>query len=103
MQRLGVPAEQLRDDLAAQPGGGDDADDVFVAPHLAQVVWVFSKLHGQWRAVADGQGGLFWLGLDAAGVDSVLRRRGIEPAHPERFYDWLDVLEEEGARQRNSR
>lgn len=103
MRALGVPAEQLDADLAARTAPGDDTDDVFVAPHLAQVVWVFSKLLMQWRSVADGQGGLFWLGLDAAGVDSVLRRRNIEPKHPQRFWDWLDVLEEEGARQRNSR
>lgn len=107
MRDLGVPEEQLQADRAARRQAArnaarrDDAQGVRIAPHLAQVVWFFSKLHTHWRAVAGGQGGLVWLGLDWAAVDATMRRRGIKPTHPELFYDWLDVLDVEGVRIKN--
>ena len=103
MRQLGVPEEQLRQHRAAQRQAArqEDDEDVFIAPHLAQVVWFFSKLRTHWRAIAKGLGGVVWLGLDWAAVDSTMRRRGIKPPHPELFHDWLDVLAEEGAQIKN--
>lgn len=107
MRKLGIPEEQLRADrearqkAAREAAQSDSDDEVRIAPHLAQVVWFFSKLRTHWRAVANGQGRLVWLGLDWAAVDATMRRRDVKPTRPDRFHDWLDVLDVEGVRIKN--
>lgn len=104
MRKLGVPQEQLQQRREAQRKEAalqERDENVYIAPHLALVVWFFSKLLTHWRAVAGGQGGLVWLGLDWAAVDATMRRRGVKPPDTELFYDWLDVLDVEGVRIKN--
>ncbi|ARE40914.1 hypothetical protein RGUI_2773 [Rhodovulum sp. P5] len=53
-----------------------------------QSVCTFLDVETQWRAAA-GLAGLIWLGLDYAGVDVVLRRRGL----PDSVFADLQVME----------
>lgn len=104
MRKLGVPQEQLQQRRKAQRQEAalqEDGEHVYIAPHLAQVVWFFSTLRTHWRAVAGGKRGIVWLGLDWAAVDATMRRRGVKPPDTELFYDWLDVLDVEGVRIKN--
>jgi len=104
LREMGVSAEQIRADRQARKKALTSPPKVVVqiAPHLAQVVGLFSRLSTHWRAVVGPAGDVLWLGFDWTAVNSTIERLGIKPTHPERFDEWLQVMEAEGLKVKNA-
>lgn len=100
MQALGVPPEQAA--RAMQKPVAQD-DTISLAPHLLQVVRLFSGLRSQWRTASNGQAGLVFTGLDYAAIEVVQRQMAITFSDQPRAFEQLRTMEMEALRAMNER
>lgn len=100
MQLLGVPMDQIqtahRQAKPAPPG-------LVVAPHLVDVVTLFSGLRSQWRTASAGQSGSVFTGLDYSAIEVVQRQMGLTFPNQARTFERIRTMEMEALRAMNER
>jgi hypothetical protein len=99
MRKLGVPQEEVATALR-QPVPEENA--IAIAPHLVEVVHVFSSLRSQWRTVSNGMAGVVFTGLDYTALEPTLRMLGLEPVNRPRLFEHLRTMEMEALRVMNA-
>lgn len=103
MRRLGVPQSQMQSAMS-QPEQEDD-DAIPLAPHLVDVVLLFSSLRSQWRTVSNGPAGVVFTGLDYGVIEPTRRclQIKVKPEHEPRMFEHLRTMEMEALRAMNER
>lgn len=102
MRKLGVPQSQMQ---GAMTKPLEDDDAIPLAPHLVDVVLLFSSLRSQWRTVSNGNAGVVFTGLDYGVIEPTMRRlqMKVKPEHEPRMFEHLRTMEIEALRAMNER